>query len=264
MSSVRSLPRSLSELRIFMEYAQVARSGESFPGEEQLEALEGASFRERALLYKIRQQRLTYLSFNRLYSISSEVRRIEEQKIEGCLIEAGCALGGSSCLMALQKLKPRPLLIYDVFGMIPSPTADDGDDVHERYKTIKMGKSKGIMGDPYYGYQDDLYGKVRATIESFGINLAGQKVEMLKGLLQDTLQVSGPVAFAHIDVDWYDPVFTSLKRIVPRLSVGGSIILDDYNDWSGCKDATDNYFADKREAFTFDDTVGSMKIVRVV
>jgi asparagine synthase (glutamine-hydrolysing) len=53
--------------------------------------------------------------------------------------------------------------------------------------------------------------------------------------------IEQPVAFAHIDVDWYEPVLTSLKRIFPHLVVGGSIILDDYHDWGGCRKATENF-----------------------
>ncbi|MEY4519181.1 MAG: hypothetical protein RLZZ499_1780 [Cyanobacteriota bacterium] len=53
--------------------------------------------------------------------------------------------------------------------------------------------------------------------------------------------VEQPVAFAHIDVDCYKPVLTSLKRIFPNLVVGGSITLDDYHDWGGCRKATDEF-----------------------
>lgn len=44
--------------------------------------------------------------------------------------------------------------------MIPPP--GEGDDVrsHERYAEIKDGRSKGIGGETYYGYVDDLYARV--------------------------------------------------------------------------------------------------------
>ena len=49
--------------------------------------------------------------------------------------------------------------VYDVFGMIPPPGEKDGADVHQRYATIAGGASKGIGGETYYGYRDDLLGR---------------------------------------------------------------------------------------------------------
>src|SRR5690606_39236274 len=122
----------------------------------------------------------------------------------------------------------RALHVYDVFGMIPPPTADDTDDVHARYEQIRQGKSNGIGGDRYYGYESDLYHIVRRNLEEFGIDCEAKNVSLIKGLLQDTMTINQPVALAHIDVDWYEPVKVSLERIVPKLSVNGCLIVDDY------------------------------------
>jgi len=80
--------------------------------------------------------------------------------------------------------------------------------------------------------------------------------------VQDTLRVDEPVAFAHVDVDWYEPVKTCLERIVPRLSRGGALVLDDYNDWSGCRKATDEYFSRPSPAYRMDNRHGVMTITR--
>ena len=84
----------------------------------------------------------------------------------------------------------------------------------------------------------------------------------MKGLVQDTLQVETLVCLAHIDVDWYDPVMTCLTRIEPKLSIGGSIVLVDYYDWSFCYQATDD-FSDKKERFYFDSTPGSLVVTKL-
>jgi asparagine synthase (glutamine-hydrolysing) len=44
---------------------------------------------------------------------------------------------------------------------------------------------------------------------------------------------------------------TCLVRITPRLIPGGVLVIDDYDAWSGCRRAVDEYFADKRGAFSF-------------
>ena len=37
---------------------------------------------------------------------------------------------------------------------------------------------------------------------------------------------------------------TCLERIAPRLATGGLLIIDDYDAWSGCRRAVDEYFAE--------------------
>jgi asparagine synthase (glutamine-hydrolysing) len=203
------------------------------------------------------------LSDKKLASLLSTCRVIEEANLPGIFLEAGCALGGSAILIATIKNFERPLFIYDVFGMIPPPTKEDTQDVHDRYRTILEGKSIGIGGDKYYGYQENLYDLVQSNLKSFGINCEGQSVSLVKGFVQDTMKIDQSVAFAHVDVDWYEPVITCLKRVFPNLVVGGSIILDDYHDWGGCRKATDEYLREVIGQFVLDDTAGSMKITRV-
>jgi hypothetical protein len=219
---------------------------------------------EYKLIYRIKLKRLTYLSDERLLSIFKTCRLIEESKLSGVFLEAGCALGGSAILIASLKNSKRPLFIYDVFGMIPPPTKEDTQDVHDRYKTIVEGESRGIGGDKYYGYQANLFEIVKSNLNFFGINTLEQSVTLVKGLVQDTMKIEQPVAFAHIDVDWYEPVKTCLERVFPLLVIGGSIILDVYHVWGGCRKATDEYLQKITGQFVLNDSAGSMKITRVV
>ena len=202
---------------------------------------------------RVLSERLTYLSRPKLRALIDVVDRLEEEHIDGRIIEAGCALGGSAIVLAHTKTTSRELFVYDVFGMIPPPGERDGEDVHERYETISSGNSKGLGEDTYYGYEDNLYDKVQSHFAAHGVPVADHNVHMVKGLFQDTITVDGPVALAHIDGDWYDSVITCLVRIGPHLVVGGVLAIDDYYDWSGCRSAVDDYFADKRDRFHFTD-----------
>ncbi|MET1028974.1 MAG: TylF/MycF/NovP-related O-methyltransferase [Dongiaceae bacterium] len=214
------------------------------------------------LIAKIRSRKLTYLSEKKLACLAEVCRTLEAKQLNGSFIEAGCALGGSAILIASLKSKNRILNVYDVFGLIPSPTEDDTSDVHERYKAIVEGKSEGIGGDRYYGYEENLLDKVKNNFSDFGIDVGVQNVGLIKGLLQDTMHIDGDVAFAHIDVDWYDPVKTSIERIFPRLVVGGSIIFDDYYDWGGCRKAVDEYLRTIVGKVEIDDSARSLKLTR--
>jgi predicted O-methyltransferase YrrM len=214
------------------------------------------SVKDLELVCRIRDKRLTYLSERKLASLVMTCRSIEGRNLPGIFLEAGCALGGSAILLASIKRRERLLNVYDVFGMIPPPTKDDTPDVHTRYKTIAQGKSAGIGGDRYYGYIEDLQEVVKGNLASFGIECQSNSVSLIKGLVQETLVLDGPVAFAHIDVDWYEPVKTCLERVFPRLAVGGSIVLDDYHDWGGCRKAADEYLRQIVGQFRSDDSGG--------
>jgi asparagine synthase (glutamine-hydrolysing) len=226
------------------------------------DGLEGMHPADRDLVARIRQRHLTYLSDRKLRSLAQACREAEAQALEGMFVEAGCALGGSSILIASLKRAGREFRVYDVFGMIPPPTRADTEDVHQRYRTIVEGKAAGIDQDRYYGYEADLYEKVKGNLRDFGIDCGAHRVSLIKGLLQDTMAIDGPVAFAHVDVDWYEPVKTCLERLWPRVVPGGSVILDDYHDWGGCRKAADEYLRGITGQFRLDDGAGSMKITR--
>lgn len=215
------------------------------------------------LIKKIRREKLTYLSVTKLISIGQICNNIKNKKINGAFIEAGCALGGSTILISKNKPLNSAFYVYDVFGMIPPPTEEDTIDVHQRYETIVSGKSKGVSGDTYYGYQENLYDKVLSNLKKFHIDIKTDSVILIKGLIQDTMQINEPIAFAHIDVDWYSPVKTCLERIAPNLVNGGSIVLDDYNDWGGCKKAVDEFMKLNAEYFDFNNTKESVILTKI-
>ncbi len=202
-------------------------------------------------IYKVKSLKLSYLTKDALLDLSNEVKRIENEQVDGKIIEAGCALGGSTVIIAQAKNKARLFEAYDVFGMIPPPSKNDGKDVHERYATIKKGKAIGINGEEYYGYKDNLQQQVANTLTDFNVPEKQHNIKLIKGLFENTLKVQDAVALAHIDCDWYDSVFFCLHTIAPVLAVNGKFIMDDYYDWSGCRDATDVFFNDKKEQYTF-------------
>lgn len=205
-----------------------------------------------AIVLRVRREHLTYLTVPALLDLHQTAARIEADNLPGIFIEAGCALGGSAIVLAASKRANRPFYVYDVFGMIPPPSSNDERDAWSRYEEIQTGRSAGIGGDSYYGYQTDLLERVTRNFERHGFPLDRSNIRLVQGLYEDTLYVTEPVALAHIDCDWHDSVWTCLTRIVPHLVVGGRLIVDDYADYSGCKKAVDRYFADKHDRFAFE------------
>ena len=119
----------------------------------------------------VRDERLTYLKPAMLEDLAACVLQIEHDGIDGLVIEAGAARGGSAIVLAAAKAPERPMKLYDVFGMIPPPTEQDGPDVHRRYETIRSGEAKGPGGETYYGYRDDLYHEVHDAFTRHGFAL---------------------------------------------------------------------------------------------
>lgn len=213
--------------------------------------LDFKSTKEEKFIDRILELKLTYLSKGALLLLTNTIKIIEKNGIKGDIIEMGCALGGSTLLIAKAKNKKRLFKVYDSFEMMPAPGQNDENDVHKRYKEIVSGNSKGIGEDLYYGYEPDLLVKVKENFTSFNISIKNRNIKFVKGFYDKTLEIEKPVALAHIDCDWYNSVKLSLEKITPYLSVGGFLIIDDYYYYSGCKKATDEYFADKKDQFNF-------------
>jgi asparagine synthase (glutamine-hydrolysing) len=203
------------------------------------------------MVKRVRREKLTYLSTAALCDLHDLANAVGRQGVDGCIIEAGCALGGSAIVLADAKPTETPLHVYDVFGMIPAPEENDGEDVHRRYKLIASGKAAGISGDRYYGYEPDLRNRVIEHFRMLGVPVEQHHVELHTGLFQDTLRLKTPVALAHLDGDWYRSVLTCLERIWPWLIVGGVLVIDDYDAWSGCRRAVDDYFAGRKAEYRF-------------
>jgi len=192
---------------------------------------------------RARAEHLTYLKEHNLRELASIVIELDRSGRDGLVIEAGTARGGSAIVLAAAKSAARPMMVYDVFGMIPPPGERDGEDVHERYAKIAGGAARGVGGDTYYGYRDDLFAEVTDSFSRLGVPVDAHNVELVRGLFEDTIVLDEPVAFAHLDGDWYESTKTCLERIAPLLVPGGRIVLDDYGKWSGCRTAVDEYFA---------------------
>ena len=204
-----------------------------------------------ALIKQVISRHLSYLGKEALTELTVAVNATETANVKGAIVEAGCALGGSSIVIGRTKKEDRDFYVYDVFGTIPSPGEQDPAVAHQRYKEIIEGKSDGIGGDKYYGYQSSLLDIVKQNFRNFGVEPENNNVTFVQGLYEQTMKIDFPVALAHIDCDWYDSVMVCLKQIVPNMTTGALLILDDYYYWPGCKKAVDEYFSDKKDQFEF-------------
>jgi asparagine synthase (glutamine-hydrolysing) len=189
---------------------------------------------------------LTYLTPVRAAVLVDELARAAGAGAPGAVLEFGVAGGGSAVLLAQHARRlGRPFMGFDLFGQIPPPGPNDPPEAHQRHAEIRAGKSQGLNGAGYYGYETDLRGKVSALLASHGAPVDGTGVSLVQGLFEETVpsRLPGQVAFAHVDCDWYDPVKLCLAELAPRMAKGAVLVLDDYADWEGCRRAADEFLA---------------------
>jgi hypothetical protein len=94
------------------------------------------------------------------------------------------------------------------------------------------------------GFSDTSLQYVRDRVRRFALE---DHVKVVPGYLADTLETHSEkqFSFVHLDVDIYESYKLCLEFFYPRLSAGGVILLDEYNDppWPGCNKAVDEFMA---------------------
>ena len=173
----------------------------------------------------------TKVSREKLGRLRQLAQAIEHDRIPGARVECGVFKGGGAAIIAASAAPTRDVFLFDSFEGLPPPRALDGRVALEQY-------SRGWCA----GTEDE----VRAVFSALG--LLGPRVHIVKGWFANTFPVTevGPVAFLHVDADWYDSVRACLERFWDDVSPGGAVVFDDYGRWEGCTRAVDEFLAARR------------------
>jgi O-methyltransferase len=148
------------------------------------------------------------------------------------VIETGVWRGGA-CILMRGVLKAygdtkRRVWVADSFQGLPRP-ADEHDE-HDLAGKLHQCTELAVPVE-----------RVKANFERYG--LLDEQVHFLKGWFRDTLP-HAPIdrlAVARLDGDMYESTMDALEALYPKLSIGGFLIVDDYNDISVCKQAVEDY-----------------------
>ena len=252
--AVTSSPEAVSYIRLYRWKAgqpYLERPADPHKTEPEIEARIAAVPSRKTILPdlplvdRIQAHHLTYLRPARLKSLEAEMDSLPDGSQPGLVVEFGVALGGSGALLASKLPRGMAFVGYDVFGQIPSPDENDSARSHERYAIIDAGESKGLHGETYYGYRDNLIDEVKANFAVIGAPVDGKRIKLVKGLFRDTVNFpeGTVIRLAHIDCDWYDPTMFCLDAVAPYIPKWGTIIIDDFDDWEGCRRATHEWLA---------------------
>lgn len=197
------------------------------------------------LMAHIRSRHLTFCAGSqKLEHLLQAVLFCRNTLPHGLYMEAGVAMGGSAMLIALAKPPSARLRLYDVYDLLPPPTADDGQKAQDVYDQFKRGGMQDPTSSNYLQHAPDMLAFVKQNFAECGIDAEANHVEFIKGLFQDTMTVSEPVAFCHIDCDWYDSARFCIHQIKDHMLPQGLVVFDDYHSFEGCRKAVDEWLAE--------------------
>jgi len=184
----------------------------------------------------------TMIGQDRLFALITAIRYITKHKIPGAILECGVWRGGAMAAAALT-LKAlntsRDIHLFDTFEGMSVPTAED--------KTFGGGTAMAEFLEKRTGEESSTWcmaslEDVQANLMRLGLNTAD--FHFAKGMVEDTIPSHAPkgdIALLRLDTDWYKSTKHEMGHLFPKLVPGGILIIDDYGDWEGARQAVDEY-----------------------
>jgi hypothetical protein len=164
--------------------------------------------------------------------------------VPGDVAECGVFKGGSLVSIALYLRDNR--LAKRVFGLDSFQGFDES--VHKDIALGGAADAEKRVG----GFEATSLAGVRAKLAGLGLLDA---VTLISGYFAETLKQlpENKFSFVHLDCDIYDSYCQTLGYFYYRMSPGGIILFDEYDDppWPGCDLAVDEFLANKPEKPVF-------------
>ena len=192
--------------------------------------------------YLKRFNELGHFNTDRRYMLYQLMRLVDG--VPGDTVECGSLEGAGSYLVHLMNDQPgshdRWHHIFDSFEGLSAPGEGDGEHWEQGDLSVSMAQVEKNMGD------FDRYTLYRGWIPSRFAEVADKRF-----------------AFAHIDVDLYQPTRDAIEFFYPRMNEGAILLCDDYGSTlcPGATRAIDEFLADKAEKMLYM-TCGSGFILR--
>lgn len=178
----------------------------------------------------------TMVGVDRLDNLRGLMQVALDDKIPGDFIETGVWRGGCCILMrgvlAANEMRDRKVYVADSFTGVPPPRPD----VYPADRDLRLDLSTELA------VPLDI---VKENFRRYG--LLDDQVVFVEGLFSKTLpQLDvGPLALVRLDGDLYESTYIALQSLYPKLSPGGFLIVDDYGVVEPCRQAVDDYRAER-------------------
>lgn len=175
------------------------------------------------------------------------LRSILERKLQGDLVEVG-VYRGLTAKMIHYYMPDRMLYLFDTFDIL-----DERDLAAEKHATA-MEYDKNWFVDT----------NIEQVLKY--IDKKNDNIIIYHGYFPDSIPEEfnrKKFAFVHIDVSLYKPTKDALNYFYEKMSVGGFIVLHDYNSNASVRRSTDDFMKNKIEVpIPMPDKSGSVLIVK--
>jgi hypothetical protein len=175
----------------------------------------------------------TMIGLYRLDNLQACMEEVLRKDIRGDFIETGVWRGGATIFMrALLKaygVTDRLVWVADSFeGLPPSDTARYPQDA-----ALDYASRLDMLSIPLE--------VVRDNFQRYG--LLDEQVKFLSGWFKDTLPTAPmqQLALLRLDGDFYESTMDALTNLYDKVSIGGFVIVDDYNSVPACKQAIHDF-----------------------
>lgn len=167
----------------------------------------------------------TMVNNKHITQIQSFVRYINENNIEGCIVECGVWKGGimMACMNEQKKYNQnREFYLYDTYDGFTEPK-NEKDLLSDKIKYKEL-TDKGLK-----------WHKIDLECVKKNISLCNydyKKINYIKGDVLETLNYIFPekISILRLDTDWYDLTKKELNVLYNKVSHKGFVIIDDYNN----------------------------------
>jgi len=182
----------------------------------------------------------TMVGMQRLNAVQRCIEQIARDRVPGDVIETGVWRGGTSIFMRAAMrangLADRDVWLADSFQGLPAPDK-------ERYPAdVRPEQWANLDKFDFLAVSQE---EVRAAFERHG--LLDERVRFLPGWFSETLPTmrGRQWSLLRLDGDMYESTIVALENLYDGLSVGGFVMVDDYGAIPPCKQAVDDFRAER-------------------
>jgi O-methyltransferase len=181
-------------------------------------------------------QKYSMLSRERLENNIESIKYIQDNNINGAVVEIGVWKGGSmlSMLLTYEKYNEtqRDFYLYDTFSGMTAPLNID-EDCNGNKADDAMKTSISIKAEaPYQEVHDNIFR--HSTYDK-------SKISFHVGDILKNKTYPEKIALLRLDTDWYESTKFELDNFYKYVESGGVVIIDDYGHWKGCKRAVNEF-----------------------
>jgi hypothetical protein len=179
-----------------------------------------------------------------LVALWDAVRYVCRAEVPGAIVECGVWRGGAA-MLAARALRAagaqRDLWLYDTYeGMTPPSANDVRWDGTSAAEMLSTQNRDNPMSTWCVADLDDVQANLASTA------YPADRIRYVVGKVEETLPAQAPtdIAVLRLDTDFYESTKAELEHLMPRVSPGGVLLLDDYGYWQGARKAVDDYLAE--------------------